>query len=561
MEKQWIIKSATPDQSASLSNALGVDPIIAQLLINRSISDVAEASDFLKADLSGLNDPYLFKDMDKAVERIRLAAKNAETILVFGDYDVDGVTSSVILNKIFKKMGIKVVHHIPHRMTDGYGLNHDIAEIAHQQNVTLMITIDCGVTACAEVQTIRDRGIDVIIIDHHEPSEQGLPNATAIIDPKQKDCQYPFTELASAGLAFKLAQALLPELDQELLDLVALGTVADVAPLRSENRVLVKAGLKQILQTQNKGLKALLELTKIKKKPITPFHIGFVLGPRINAAGRMDSAHTSLDLFLSENEVEARSLAQELDSYNYNRQKMQNNTITEALSIVESQINTTDEKVIVLNKEGWHKGVLGIVASRLTDKYYRPAVVISTENGVGTASCRSIDGFHIQNALEQCHHMLENFGGHEGAAGLTIKAEQIDPFRKLINEIAQNTLEVKKLAPKLHVDCEIPLSQVTLELADTVEQLQPFGEGNPTPVFCSRRLNAKSYPQILGRGTLKFWVDNGETSLSVIGFGMEKFADMVKPGAKLDLAYEVSIDDWNKAPQAQLRLKDIKASV
>ncbi len=560
MQKEWVIKLPHPRNQILLADALNVHPIIAQLLVNRSIQEVGTARDFLAPSLTLLHDPMRFKDMAKAVDRIRQAASEKQKVLIFGDYDVDGVTSSVILNKVLKSMGIDVVHHIPHRMTDGYGLNHDIADVAREQGVALIITIDCGVTAFDEVETIRSQGIDVIVIDHHEPSEGRLPDATAIIDPKQADCDYPFNELASVGLAYKLAQVLAPEICDEVLDFVALGTVADVAPLVDENRILVKAGLKQILKTRNKGLRALLQATKMKRKPITPFHIGFVLGPRINAAGRMDSALTALNLFLSDDEREAYSLAMELESYNYDRQKMQNNTISEAMEIVEAQIQQTDSKIIVLNKEGWHKGVLGIVASRLTDKYYRPSVVISTENGVGTASCRSIDGFHIQQALEQCQEVLENFGGHEGAAGLTIQENQIDPFRKMINDIAQSTLEIRKLTPKIYIDCEIPVNQVDLSLANTVEQLQPFGEGNAVPVFCSRRLVVKSYPQILGKGTLKFWVERDDQPISAIGFGMERFADMISPGRQIDMAYEISIDDWNKAPEAQLRIKDIKSS-
>ncbi|MBZ0165297.1 MAG: single-stranded-DNA-specific exonuclease RecJ, partial [Candidatus Omnitrophica bacterium] len=479
---------------------------------------------------------------------------------VYGDYDVDGVISSVILNRLLTSLGLEVIHHIPHRMRDGYGLNEDIAIIAEEQQVKLLITIDCGITATAEVEAIQRRGIDVIVIDHHEPPEEGLPPAVAVVDPKRADCPYPFKELASVGLALKVVQAVDPSLQTELLDLVALGTVADVVPLRGENRILVKYGLRQVSETRNAGLRALLTNAKLTKKRITPFHIGFILGPRINAAGRMGTAHTSLDLFLSQNEQDASAIARELEAHNSDRQRMQNNTISEAMSIVEEQVNFKDEKIIVLNKEGWHKGVLGIVASRLTDKFYRPSIVISTTDGIGTASCRSIQGFHIQNALAECQGMLETFGGHEGAAGLTIKAECIDGFRVMINTIAEKTLEMNTLTPTLDIDCEIPLPSIDVALAETIDQLQPYGEGNPSPVFCARNLTVKSYPQIMGKGTLKFWVEDGETTISAVGFGMERFAGIVRPGARLDLAFEVAIDDWNKAPQAQLRLKDIRVS-
>lgn len=560
MSKIWNIKTPSPKLQIKLSDALGIHPIIAQLLVNRSIDEIEEADNFLNPDLESLHDPFLFKDMDKAVERIQRAVKEKERVLIFGDYDVDGVTSSVILNSTLTQLGLELIHHIPHRVNDGYGLNHEIAELAFQQNVNLLITIDCGITAFDEVESIREKGIDVIIIDHHEPSDNLLPNAIAIIDPKQKDCRYPFKELASAGLALKFSEALTKKRNEDLIGFAALGTVADVVPLKGENRILVNYGLKVIHKTKNKGLRALLKSSKINKGPLTPFHIGFILGPRINAAGRMGTAHTSLDLFLCDDEEQAEHLTKELENYNLERQKMQNDTVAEAMAIVEEQINFKEQKVIVLNKEGWHKGVLGIVASRLTDKYYRPSIVISTNEGIGTASCRSIEGFHIQNALQECQGILENYGGHEGAAGLTIKQEKIDPFREMINAIAQRILEVKKLTPSITIESEIPLISIDEQLAETIESLQPFGEGNPQPVFCSRRLTVKSYPQILGRGTLKFWVEQAGKTISAVGFGMEKYAGLIRPGEEIDLAYEITIDDWNKAPQAQLRLKDIKLS-
>jgi len=304
-----------------------------------------------------------------------------------------------------------------------------------------------------------------------------------------------------------------------------------------------------------------LDVTKIKGKKLSPFHIGFVLGPRINAAGRMDSAQLSLDLFLSEDHGEAYDLAKALDKHNVARQKIQKQIIEEAFAIVDQEVNFKDQKIIVLEKEGWHKGVLGIVASRLADKYYRPAIVISIdENGIGTASARSINGFHLHEALTSCAQYLENFGGHAGAAGLTIKQENIDLFKALINEVAHETLEVKKLLPTLRIDCEIPIPSINMELAEIIDSMQPFGEGNPSPIFCSRRVTVKSHPAVLGKNTLKFWVMDGDYSISAVGFGMADYKAMVRPGQKIDLAYEIGVDDWNKAPTPQLMLKDIRIS-
>ncbi|OGX33872.1 MAG: single-stranded-DNA-specific exonuclease RecJ [Omnitrophica WOR_2 bacterium RIFCSPHIGHO2_02_FULL_52_10] len=561
MPKIWKICSQDPKQQVKLSNALGVHPIVAQLLINREITDLKEAKDFFSADLSTMHDPLLLKNMDKAVKRIARAGAKGEKILIVGDYDVDGITSSVLLNKILRQLGIRVAHYIPHRMNDGYGLNEHVSRIAVNEGAGLVIAVDCGITAHHAVDLVNRQNVDVIVIDHHEPNAAELPAAFAIINPKQRDCPYPFKHLASVGLVTKLAQAMLGrESSEHVLDLAAIGTVADVVPLRGENRVLVKSGLPKISATKNKGLMALLELTKIKDKKLTPFHIGFVIGPRINAAGRMDSAQTSLDLFLSEDSQEAYELARALDKHNVQRQAMQRNIIEEALALAEQEINFKEQKVIVLQKEGWHRGVLGIVASHLTEKYYRPSIVISVDNGIGTASARSIDGFHLHEALASCAEYLEEFGGHAGAAGLTIKAENIDPFRALINQVAHETLELKKLMPTLVIDGEIPLSMVNLELAEIIDAMAPFGEGNPAPVFCSRQVTVKSRPALLGKNTLKFWVCDNDYAISAVGFGMGEYQGIISAGQKIDLAYEISIDDWNKSPVPQLKLKDIRLS-
>ena len=561
MQKIWSFKDPNPQTQRELSDGLKIHPIVAQLLINRNITDRKEAEQFLCADLSHLHDPFLIKDMEKAVARIRHAQKNKENVLIHGDYDVDGVTSSAMLYELLTAMGINVLTHIPHRMDDGYGLNHGIAKIAKAQGVGLLIAVDCGITAYDEVEAIKNEGIDVIIIDHHEPAHKRIPKALAIINPKQNDCNYPFRDLASVGLVAKLTQAMTGTIDPEILHMAALGTITDVAPLRGENRIFVKAGLPTISQTKNIGLQALMEVARIDgKKKISPYHVGFILGPRINAAGRMDTAHTSLDLLLAKDPIKALALAKALERHNNARQKTQREIVQQALEMIDQEINFNNEKVIVLSREGWHKGVLGIVASKIAERYYRPAVVISLEEGIGTASARSIEGFHLHDALANCSDWLEQFGGHEGAAGLTIKEENIDPFRRGINKLADRLLELKKLTPVLAIDCEIPLNTVNMELAQIVESMEPFGEANPAPIFCSRKLDVVGYPRIMGRDTLKFWVTDGQTSISAVGFGMADEADLIRQGKPIDLAYELAIDDWNKAPETQLKLKDIRLS-
>jgi single-stranded-DNA-specific exonuclease len=443
-------------------------------------------------------------------------------------------------------------------MDDGYGLNDQVVEIAQKCHATLVISVDCGITALKEAKILKENKIDLIVIDHHEPSDQGIPDAVAVIDPKRSDCPYPFKHLAAVGLAAKFAQAMTGEMPTDILDLVALGTVTDVVPLCGENRLLVKQGLPLIERTQNKGLQALLEVASIKGKTLKPYHAGFIIGPRINAAGRMDSARRALDLLLSDNEVEALKIAKELDAINTKRQQLQRRIIQEAMDMIEHDVNFKDHRVIVLAKEGWHRGVLGIVASRVVETFYRPAIVAAIENGFGFASARSIDGFHLHEALTSCSDVLEEFGGHKLAAGLTVHQDKIEVFRDRINAYALENLDAADLTPTLIIDGEVPFSRLTVDLIDDIDLLEPYGEGNRSPIFCSHGLMVKSRPVVLAKETLKFWVSDGNVTLSVVGFGMGKYAEYLAMGQKIDLAYELTIDDWNKAPTVQLKLKDLR---
>ena len=556
--KRWLIKIANPIIQKLLIDALNIHPIIAQLLINRQVTTVHEAQLFLNAELPSLYNPFLLTDMDRAVERIGLAKEQSEKILIFGDYDVDGVTSSALLRRTLKRVGLDAINYIPHRMEEGYGLNVAIAEFAKAQGIHLIITVDCGINAFEPIAAIMALGIDVIVIDHHEPDGERIPPALAVIDPKRVDCLYPSKNLSAVGLVAKLAQALLGEIPEEDLDLVAIGTVADVVALRGENRIFVKKGLPLIERTLKCGLRALLEVAKISGKKMKPYYIGFVLGPRLNAAGRMDSANIALDLLLSEDPASANLLAQSLEEHNQSRQKMQLSVVEEAIAMIENSPNIKESQIIVVAKEGWHKGVLGIVASRIVDKYYRPTVVISVADGLGTGSARSIEGFHLHEALTKCSAILENYGGHKRAAGLRLKHEHIDAFRIAINEFAKDTWASEDLVPTLDIDCEISLSNIDLDLVALIESMEPHGEGNPSPVFCSRSLIVKSAPAALGKDTLKFWVTDGSKTFSAVGFGMGSLKSNIKMGSRVDVAYTLAIDEWNKAPVPQLMLKDIK---
>lgn len=559
MQKNWSVKTPNPQLQVALSDQLHIHPIVAQLLINRGIETQEQAKSFLTCDLSSLHDPFLLKGMDVAVRRIREAQEKKENVLIFGDYDVDGVSSSALLKKVLNTFGLaNVINYIPHRLNEGYGLNHGIVPFAKEKNISLLITVDCGIGADSQVEALNEAGINVIIIDHHEPSQGKLPEALTVIDPKQHDCSYPFKGLCSVGLVFKLSQALLGKVLLDELDLVAVGTIADVAELTGENRIFVKEGLSRITESKNKGLLALMDVARIKGKKLRPYHVGFILGPRINAAGRIGLADKSLSLLLSDDTDEAYSLAKSLEEDNKSRQKTQNNVIDEALGIVEREVNFKDHRIIVVSKEGWHRGVLGIAASRIMDTYYRPTIVISLEDGVGVGSARSIDGFHLFEALTHCSGLLENFGGHEHAAGLTIKHENIESFRDSINEFACKTITTQNLVPSLELDGEVPLSSLNVELIKKIETLEPFGEGNPPPRFYTRRVTVKGPVSVMGRDTIKFWVTDGQSVIQAVGFGMSKFYDLVVNAKAVDIAYGLAIDDWNKEPAVQIELKDIR---
>ncbi|MDE2010138.1 MAG: single-stranded-DNA-specific exonuclease RecJ [Candidatus Omnitrophica bacterium] len=556
--KRWNVHPVNPQLQKNLSDALGLHPLMAQLLINRKITTLSQARIFLSADMQALHNPFLLTDMDRAVPRIEQARKKREKVLIYGDYDVDGVTSSALLRRLFDRLGIGTINYIPHRMEEGYGLNQEIAQFAKSKGVGLIVTVDCGINAFEPVAAIKSAGMDVIIIDHHEPDGGKIPEALAVINPKRPDCLYPFKNLSAVGLVAKLTQAVLGEVPLEDLDLVALGTVADVVPLHGENRIFVKNGLPAIERTSKPGLKALLEVAKISGKRMRPHYIGFILGPRLNAAGRMDSAAVSLDLLLSDNAADAYALACNLEAHNTTRQKMQNEVIEEAMAMIEAQGLDKQEGIIIVHKEGWHKGVLGIVAARIVDKFYRPTIVISVEDGMGTGSARSINGFHLHEALANCAQFLENYGGHQRAAGLRLKYDNIEVFGRAINEFAGQVMTLEKYVPCLDIDCEVSLSIIDLGLVELIASMEPHGEGNPAPVFCSKGLLVKSPPSLLGKDTIKFWVTDGAKSLSAVGFGMGSFKEMVKPGEKIDLVYSLGIDDWNKAPCVQLVLKDIR---
>lgn len=560
MRKIWRIKISDPAIQDSLSSALNISKVTAQLLMNRSIDNPKSAFDFLHSSLASCHDPFLLKDMDKAVERIKRAIVKKEKILVYGDYDVDGMTSVAVVYSALKTLGADVETYIPNRIEEGYGLNSGAIKRSHSNSISLIVTVDCGITSFKEIDHANALDIDVVVTDHHEIIEGRIPRAYAVINPLQPGCAYPFKHLAGVGLAYKLVKALYDgtsHFAEDFLDLVSLGTVADVAPLLGENRTLTKYGLAELNTRKRVGLKALMDVAGLGTKDISSGHIGFVLGPRINAMGRVGSPQKALDLLLCDNEEEALKLARILDAENRNRQKIEARILEEALAKVEREVNFKDHRIIVLASENWHPGVIGIVASRIVGRFYRPAILISLDGKLGKGSGRSIEQFHLFEYLLRCKEHLAGFGGHEAACGITIEKDNIDAFREMINAEAARDVDEAIFSEQLDIDMDIPLAMLNESVIKEIESLSPFGSENPRPVLSSRKLIVKDGPRHIGKKGFKMWVTDGRTTCEAITFNKDNF-NIPKTGAETDLAYIPSINDWQGMQSIQLELLDIK---
>lgn len=540
-----------------LHKELGISRILAQVLINRGITNPDEAEKFLHTDLDNLNDPYSFSDMQTAVNIIGNKVRNKDKIMIFGDYDVDGITSVALLKTTLSKMGVSALHYLPHRIKEGYGLSKNILHIAKEKNIKLLITVDCGTSSHRQIEELRSVNIDVIVTDHHEPLGSELPPASAIINPKIKGSSYKYRELAGVGVVYKLCQALSRDKLVDELDLVSLGTIADVVPLTGENRVIAKIGLSELSQTRKAGLKALIENSGIKNRKLTSTSISYILGPRINASGRMATGEAALKLLLTKEKSEADELANLLESYNRQRQKIEGKIMEEAFSLIEREINFKEHKIIVIANEGWHQGVLGIVASKLADKFYRPTIVISLADGLCRGSGRSIKNFHLFHALLECKEFLDTFGGHSHAVGLNITRDNVEGFKNKLNQLAKEKLRLEDLLPCLEIDLELGLSDLDEALVAELQMLEPFGTGNPEPLFYTRNLKLKGQPQLLARDTIKFWVTDGKTTHQAIGFGKSALGDSLVDADTFDLAYTPRIDSWQDNNSVILEVKEI----
>lgn len=561
MRKIWRIKDSDPAIQAELSSALSISRVTAQLLANRGVTDSKSAADFLKCSLSSCHDPFLLKDMDKAVYRIKKAIKEGEKVLVYGDYDADGLTAVAILCLALKNLGANFSSYIPNRVEEGYGLNMQAIKKAHYNGASLIITVDCGITSFREVEYASSLGIDTVVTDHHEILDSRIPAAYAVINPLQEGCGYPFKHLAGVGIAYKLAKALYddtPFFAEDFLDLVSLGTIADIAPLVGENRILARHGLSEMNKRERIGLKALMQVGGLEGKDVSSGHIGFILGPRINAMGRTGAPHLALELLLTGDSLEAERLAKILDKENRNRQKIESGILDEALAKVEREVNFKHHRVIVLAGEGWHPGVIGIVASRIADRYYRPAIMISLDGKLAKGSGRSIENFHLFEYLLRCKDHLVGFGGHEAACGITIEKEKIDDFRQKINEEAAKDVDESIFSPKLDIDMDIPLNSLTEDVLSEIDSLSPFGADNPRPVLASRNLTVKDGPRQIGKSGFKVWVTDNKITCEAVSFGKSNL-DIPETGMDIDLAYIPSVNNWQGLQSIQLELRDIRS--
>ena len=549
-----------------MEEMLNIPQEIAHLLAIRGINTYDEAKSFFRPTIDLLYDPFLMKDMDKGAERLSRAIRDHEKVVVYGDYDVDGTTATATVFTFLKEFGVDVDFYIPHRFKEGYGINPEGIHYAIDVGASLIVSVDCGITAIKETEIAKENGIDIIICDHHTVGDS-IPNAYAVLDPKRPDCDYPFDGLSGAGVGFKLIQGTLTELGlppilaHQYLDLVAISIASDIVPIIDENRVLMSAGLHMINNNPRIGVKALLNLIKVDPITVSTNKIVFSIGPRINAAGRMGDATTAVKLLISETEAEAKACAYELESVNLRRRDTDSLTMKEAMEMIDEDFDMEQTATLVLHKPDWHLGVIGIVASRLVDMYHRPAIMLSTVDGKIKGSARSIKGFNIYEALKHCEDLLEQYGGHEFAAGMTIKEGCLNEFRNRINDLALTDLSDSSFEPELMIDTQLDLSTVDMKFWKLLHQFEPYGPCNLRPTFVSENISIVGEPTIVGNGHLKMRIkQNGSGVFDAIGFNMHEYMPTLRSNGeqKINVAYALEENFWNGRRSIQMRLKDIK---
>ena len=563
----WTVGSYDIDKVNTLVDSLSLKEFLSKILVSKGFDTSEKAKDYLSSNISDLADPFLLKDMDKAVNRIKRAVNDKEKIMIYGDYDVDGITSVAALWRYLSFKGADVGYYIPERVNEGYGLNMQAIERFGADGVNLIITVDSGITAHEEIAYAESLGIDVVITDHHECREE-LPTAEAVVNPHRADSEYPFRELAGVGVVFRLICAYegnknLTTICSKYSDIVALGTVADVMPIIGENRIIVKHGLASLATTKNKGLCALIEQTfsekkSGKKRSITASSIGFGLAPRINAAGRIGDVNKALQLLITENKAEADSIATYLCSVNRERQLVENMIFEEAVKQIESNHDFDNDKVIVLVSNCWHLGVIGIVASKITERYKLPSILISIDAGIGKGSGRSVKGFNINEAISECKHLLIKYGGHELAAGLTIDENNVSEFRKAINEYAKKTFDFSSVCNYVDADFEINVKDITVEHAKQLQELEPFGLSNPLPLFCIKNVVINEIYSIGEGKHLKLIIEKDGYLATALYFGMSVDRFSFSEGDTVDIMCNMDLNDFRGNLSVQVVLKDVR---
>ena len=554
--KKWTLKCTRED-----INSIKGKNLLDKLLFTRGVHEKDKIAKFLNPDIDSMADPYLMKDMDRAVDRIDLAIQRRENIIVYGDYDVDGITSTSLLLRALKKLGVKSTYYIPDRINEGYGINNKAVDYIKSLGINLVISVDCGITSVEEVNYAKSKGLDIIITDHHECMDK-IPD-TIVLNPKREDCTYPFKELAGCGVVLKLIQAIWMKYNllgfEDFFDIAAIGTVADIVELKGENRIIVKCGIDRIRTSDKCGIRAIKSVSDIKDN-LTSGNIAFQIAPRINAAGRLSDAKIAVELFTTCDFDKAMQIAKYLDLQNRKRQEIENTIYNEVLAKIQKEVDLKNERVIILSSNGWHVGVIGIVASKIVEKFMRPVILISIEDGIGRGSGRSIEGFNLFENLKKCSSVLQKYGGHALAAGITIDKDKIDEFKVLMNKTAED-LDSELFFKKIYIDMEIDENDLNLTNAKDIKKLEPFGCGNNTPVFCMNDVSVID-KKVIGKDEkhLRFYLKCGSNKFDAVFFnGAELYKD--KSWNIIDIAFTLDVNLWNNKEYLKVYLKDIKPSI
>jgi len=550
-----------------LAGELNINPVLAQLLVQRNLFTFDDARRFFRPEMADLHDPFLMADMDKAVERLTAAISDNEKILIYGDYDVDGTTSVALVYKFIRKFYSNIGFYIPDRYNEGYGISLNGIDFAHEQGYKLVIALDCGIKAVEKIRYANEKHIDFIICDHHNPDAE-LPDAVAVLDPKRDDCNYPYKHLSGCGVGFKLLQAFSRRNNMDeselnpLLDLVALSIASDIVPITGENRILAFYGLKQINCNPSVGVKSILDVCGLSDREITISDIVFKVGPRINASGRMKLASEAVELLVSNDAGFSREKSDTINEYNNDRKDLDKNITDEAIKLIASDQTMKKRKSVVVYKPDWHKGVIGIVASRLSEEFYKPSVVLAHSNGLASGSARSVPGFDIYAAIDSCRDLLENFGGHRYAAGLSMKEENVKSFTHRFEEFVSQNITEEQLHPHIDIDAEISFRDITPKFFNVLKQFGPFGPGNMKPVFATHQVMDYGSSRLVGRDQehlkLELVDPSSENVMNGIAFGMREFNDHLKSMKPLDICYTLEENTFNGNTTIQLMIRDIK---